>query len=100
MIWRKSRYRCAEPRCSQRVFTERSAQVPPRCRLTGRLRARLERAASRSARAISDVAAEYGVSWWSVHRALVAVAIDCAGVPVPAVRVLGLDETRARSLRW
>ena len=100
VIWRKRRYRCAEPRCSQRVFAERSAQVPPGCRLTGRLRARLERAASRSARAISDVAAEYGVSWWSVHRALVAAAIDCAWVPVPAVRVLGLDETRARSLRW
>jgi transposase len=100
VIWGKRRYRCAEPRCSQRVFTERSAQVPPRCRLTGRLRARLEQAASRSARAILDVAAEYGVSWWSVHRALVAAAMDCAGVPVPAVRVLGLDETRARLLRW
>ena len=29
VIWRKRRYRCVEPRCSQRVFTERSMQVPP-----------------------------------------------------------------------
>jgi hypothetical protein len=30
LIWRKRRYRCAQPRCAQQVFTERSAQVPPR----------------------------------------------------------------------
>jgi transposase len=100
VIWRKRRYRCAEPRCPQRVFTERSAQVAPRCRLTGRLRTRLEQAASRSARALSDVAAEYGVSWWSVHQALLVAAIDRAGVPAAPVQVLGLDETRARSPRW
>ena len=100
VVWRKRRYRCAEQRCSQRVFTERSVQVPPRRRLTVRLRARLEQAASRSARALSDVAAEYGVSWWSVHRALVAAAIAQADMPAAPVRMLGLDETRARSLRW
>jgi transposase len=100
VIWRKRRYRCGELQCPQRVFTERSGQVPPRCRLTGRLRARLEQAASRSARALSDVAAEYGVSWWSVHRALVAAAVARAQVPAAPVRMLGLDETRARSLRW
>lgn len=100
VVWRKRRYRCAERRCPQRVFTERSMQVPPRCRLTARLRARLEQAASCSARALSDVAAEYGVSWWSVHRSLVVAAVERADVPPPPVRVLGLDETRARSLRW
>ena len=100
VIWRKRRYRCAERGCPQRVFTERSEQVPPRHRLTARLRARLESAASRSARALSDVAAEYGVSWWSVHRALVAAALARAACAPPPVRLLGLDETRARSLRW
>jgi transposase len=100
VVWRKRRYRCAEPRCSQRVFTERSEQVPPRHRLTARLRVRLEQAASRSARALSDVAAEYGVSWWSVHRALIVAAVERAQAPLPLVRTLGLDETRTRSLRW
>ena len=100
VVWRKRRYRCPERLCAQRVFTERSAQVPPRCRLTARLRARLEQAASRSARALSDVAAEYGVSWWSVHRALVVAAVGRADVPAAPVRMLGLDETRARSARW
>jgi transposase len=100
VIWRKRRYRCWEQRCPQRVFTERSAQVPPRCRLTARLRTRLEQAASQSARAISDVAAEYEVSWWSVHQALVVAAVGRAQLPLPPVRMLGLDETRARSARW
>ena len=64
------------------------------------MRARLEQAASRSARAISDVAREYGVSWWSVHRALVDKALGLADRRLEPVRMLGLDETRARSLRW
>src|SRR5512135_1564406 len=99
VVWRKRRYRCAQRGCPQQIFTERSAQVPPRYRLTGRLRSRLEQAASGSARALSDVAAEYGVSWWSVHRALVdAAAARSSGLP--PVRMLGPDETRARRVRW
>jgi transposase len=100
VVWRKRRYRCAERRCAQRVFTERSEQVPPRHRLIQRLRAKLESAASGSARALSDVAAEYGVSWWSVSRALVVAAVERIAAAPPPVRMLGLDETRARSLRW
>ena len=99
VVWRKRRYRCAERGCPQRVFTERSEQVPPRHRLTARLREKLERAASGSARALADVASEYRVSWWSVHRALVLAAVPATSPP-PPVRVLGLDETRARALRW
>jgi transposase len=99
VFWRKRRYRCPERACRQRVFTERSTQIPPRHRLTTRLPERLEWAASRSARAVSDVAAEYGVSWWTVHRALVVKAAALAGDPGP-VRMLGLDETRTRSPRW
>jgi len=45
------------------------------------------------------VAGEYGVSWWSVHRSL-AVAAAERTAEVPPVRWLGLDETRARSVRW
>src|SRR5512135_622741 len=99
VVWRKRRYRCLQSPCPQRVFTERSEQIPPRRRLTRRLRDRLEQAASRSARALSDVAAECGVSWWDVHRALLVKALDRTPA-VPAVRMLGLDETRARALRW
>jgi len=100
VVWRKRRYRCDELACSQRVFTERSKQIPPRHRLTGRLRERLEQAASYSARALSDVATEYGVSWWSVQHSLVVTAAARTPAELPPVRMLGLDETRARSMRW
>lgn len=46
VVWRKRRYRCGERRCPQQIFTERSVQIPPRHRLTVRLRRKLEQAAS------------------------------------------------------
>jgi transposase len=55
---------------------------------------------SGSARSVADVAREYGVSWWSVHQALVARAADLLGPAPTGVRWLGVDETRARSVRW
>ncbi len=98
--WRKRRFACPEAGCSRRTFTERAEQIGPGQRLTHRLRERLEAAVSGSARSVADVAREYGVSWWSVHRALVARAAAVLG-PTPAgVRWLGVDETRARSVRW
>src|SRR5512135_1346226 len=90
VIRRKRRYRCTVPACRQQVFTKRSTEVPPWHRLTCRLRRQLERAASRSGRALSDVAAEYGVSWWSVHRALLTRALEMTTAALPPVRMLGL----------
>ncbi len=99
VIWRKRRYLCREPVCRRRVFTETSDQIPSRHRLTGRLRAKLEAAASGSARSCVDVAREYRVSDWSVHKALLDKAIGMFDTPYP-VRRLGLDETRTRRVRW
>lgn len=61
--WHKRRLFCDERRCPRRTFVERSTQLGPRQRLTGRLRVQLERAVSGSRRAPGDVAREYGVSW-------------------------------------
>ncbi len=99
VTWRKRRYRCPEAACARRVFTETSEQVPRRHRLTARLRDKLEMAASTSARSCADVAREYRVSDWSVHKALQDKAIGLLTEP-PPVRRLGLDETRTRSVRW
>ncbi len=105
VVWRKRRYRCLEVACRRRIFTESSSEIPPRHRITARLRRKLESAASGSARAVSDVAGEYGVSWWAVNDALVRRAAALAdearsGEPSYATRVLGIDETRSRSVRW
>jgi len=98
--WDKRRMFCDQVRCPRRTFVERSTQLGPRQRLTARLRSQLERAVSGSRRAASDVAREYGVSWWSVNHALVVAAARVCGPAPEGVRLLGVDETRARSVRW
>jgi transposase len=99
-VWvRKRRYVCAEVLCARRSFTETSAQLPARARLTARLRVKISEAVSTTNRAMSEVGKDYGVAWWTVHRVLVAVAADALG-PAAPTSMIGIDETRARSVRW
>lgn len=67
--------------------------------MTERLRDQLARAIAASNRAVCDVACEYGVSWPTVHKALVAAAARWLPEPAPTSR-LGIDEIRFRSVRW
>ncbi|HEY7226268.1 MAG TPA: transposase family protein [Micromonosporaceae bacterium] len=99
--WRKRRLVCLEPACPRRSFTPSTVEIPARSRLTARLRQRLAEAVAGSNRAVSEVAAEYGLSWWCgpVHRAFLAASARWLPPPAP-VRVLGIDETRARTVRW
>ena len=98
--WDQRRWACRERACRRRTFAESSLQIGPGHRLTRRLREQLERAVSKSTRAASDVAQEYGVSWWSVNTALIARAASMTASAPQGVRLLGVDETRARSVRW
>jgi transposase len=97
--WRKRRLVCGEPLCPRKTFTQASTAVRPRGRVTERLRTRVATAIAASNRAVCDVAAEYGVSWPTAHKALVAAAARWLPEPTPTRR-LGIDETRFRSVRW
>jgi transposase len=97
--WRKRRLICAEPLCPRKSFTQTSTAVQPWGRVTERLRDRVATAIASSNRAVSDVAAEYGVSWRTAHKALVGAAARWLPEPSPTSR-LGIDETRFRSVRW
>src|SRR5215213_4965480 len=93
-LWcRRRRLACREKDCPRLSFTQVSAQ------LTARLRARPAAAIAGSNRAVADVAAEHEVSWHTAHRALVAAAARWLPDPTPT-RVLGIDETRTRTVRW
>ena len=99
-LWvRKRRYRCVEGACPRRSFTEATGELPRRSRLTGRLRERVTAAVTRTNRAVSEVAGEHGIAWGTVHRLLVAAAAQRLGQAEPTTRI-GIDETRARSVRW
>ena len=97
--WRKRRLVCAEGLCHRRTFTQTCDAVRPRGRLTERLRDKFASAIASSNRSVADVAGEYGVSWPTAHRAPVAAAARWLPAPEPT-RVLGIDETRFRSVRW
>jgi transposase len=99
-VWvRKRRYRCLEEACPRRSFTEATEELPRRSRLTGRLRDKVASAVTRTNRAVSEVAAEHQIAWGTVHRILVAAAAARLGQAEPTTRI-GIDETRARSVRW
>jgi transposase len=97
--WRKRRLACREQRCQVGSFTQTDPAIPSRSRLTTRLREHLAMSVAGSNRAIEEVAREHGVSWPTVHRAHVAAATRWLPPPEPTP-VLGIDETRARSVRW
>jgi hypothetical protein len=97
--WLKRRLVSRELRCGTGTFTQQSTAVPARARLTSRPREKIGSAIATGNRAVSEVAAEYQVAWATAHRALTALAARWLPEPEPT-RVLGIDETRARSVRW
>lgn len=101
--WIKKRWRCAEPLCGTVTFTQHTAQVPPRARLTARLKGRIVGALSGEVRAVSRVAVEHGISWPTVMRQLaIAQAAQAARAAARPGLVLnlGIDEHRFRTVRW
>ena len=77
VVWvRKRRFVCAERLCTRRSFTETSSQLPARARVTTRLKVRVCAAVATTNRAVSEVATDHGIAWWTVHRILVKAAAD------------------------
>jgi transposase len=96
--WRKRQYRCREEACARKAFTESTAEIPPRARLTGRLCRQAARQVA-SGRSVSAVAAELGLSWPVAHRHYAAHADALLTEPDPPA-VLGIDETRRGTPKW
>ena len=97
LVWAKRRFRCETPGCVG-SFTESTAQVPPRRRLTARLCAAIARAARD--RSTAAVARTFRVGWSTAWRAIAAAARRrLAGRPQAPPRRLGVDETTFRSRR-
>ena len=95
LVWRKRLWRCNEPLCPVRTWTEPSRHVAPRAVLTGRAREEICRRVGEDADAVAEVARDYGVGW---HTAMAAVREHGHGkVDDPArldgVTALGMDET-------
>jgi transposase len=103
VIWSKKRWSCPEVACPRATFTEATHQVPPRARLTTRLKEAVVDAVAGEVRAVERVAAQFGVSWPTVMRLLSeSLAVLAAGQRdrPRLVPWLGIDEHRFRSVRW
>jgi transposase len=108
LLWRKRIWRCREPACGVRTWTERTATICPRVVLTQRARAEACRRVGKDAHAVAAVARDLGVGWATVMRAVhehgSPLANDAARLE--GVAALGLDETsflkatRLAPTRW
>jgi transposase len=108
LLWRKRSWRCREPACGVRTWTERTAAIRPRAVLTERARAEACRRVGKDAHAVAAVARDLGVGWATVMRAVADHGRPLVDDPtrLEGVTALGLDETsflkatRVAPTRW
>src|SRR5215218_7505806 len=95
LLWRKRLWRCREPACGVRTWTERAAAIAPRTVLTQRARAEACRRVGKDAHAVAAVARDLGVGWATVMRAVQDYGRSLVEDPtrLDGVAALGLDET-------
>jgi transposase len=95
LLWCKRLWRCREPACGVRTWTERVAAVCPRAVLTERARAEACRRVGKDAHAVAAVARDLGVGWATIMRAVGDHGRPLVEDPtrLEDVTALGLDET-------
>ena len=105
---RKRIWRCVEPACAVKTWTEQTVAIRPRAVLTERARAEACRRVGKDAHAVAAVARDLGVGWATVMRAVAEHGQPLVDDPtrLEDVTALGLDETsflkatRVAPTRW
>ena len=98
--WVKRRWKCLDERCARKTFTESLPQVPPRCRLTARLREQAGAEVSERGITPAEAARHAGISWPAAHDAFTAAADPVLEQAPALVAHLGIDEHRRGRPRW
>ncbi len=95
LVWRKRLWRCPEPACAAKTWSEETDAIAPRAVLTERARVEICRRVGRDGHSVAQLAREFGVSW---HPAMEAVRdhgrprVDhLSRLRLPAA--IGIDET-------
>ncbi len=101
-MWRRRIWRCAEPGCPVRSWTEVHELAEPRAALTRRAIVWATDALAADDTTVSALARRVGVSWHTPWRPVAREAARRAGDPsrLDAVQVLGVDEHVWRPGRW
>jgi len=100
VVWVKRRWQCRVASCPRATFTESLPAVPPRCRVTERLREQAGWLVAGGGRTVAAAARECGLSWPVVNQAFAAAADRVLGPPAGPVAHLGIDEHRRGRPRW
>jgi transposase len=100
VCWVKHRWKCDEPGCDRKTFTERVPQVPLRCRLTARLREQAGTEVTERGITPSEAARHAAISWPVAHAAFAAAADPVLEQAPAPVADLGIDEHRRGRPRW
>src|SRR5574342_648932 len=95
LVWRKRIWRCEEPRCDRRTWSERSEAIRPKAALTERARMWATRRIGEDADTVEDLRLQLGVSWGTVMRAVREYGAPRVDDPdrLAGVAGLGVDET-------
>jgi transposase len=94
LTWTKRRWRCVNEQCRRKTFTEALPSIPPRSRLTSRLRTSVGEAVADRGRTVVQAARDFEVSWPVANTAFTAAAEAALPKDTPPVTHLGIDETR------
>ncbi len=98
--WVKRRWKCLAEGCGRKTFTEAVPAVPPRCRLTGRLRELAGHEVAERGITPAEAGRHAGISWPVVHDAFAVAADRVLEAPHAPVAHLGIDEHRRGRPRW
>jgi transposase len=95
LVWVKRVWRCVEPLCMTRTWTETSEAIRPRASWTERARAEACRQVGQDGQTVAQVAACFGVGWATVMAAVREYGQPLIDDPdrLDGVHTLGVDET-------
>lgn len=92
----KRRWRCAEPDCDVKTWTEQVEGIAPRAVLTERARRRIAEMVNQDGDSIAAAAAEFGVGWHTANQAVATFTDPHVDHPdrLEGVEAIGVDEKR------
>jgi len=86
--------------CKRKSFTEATAAIPARARITTGAKSEMASAVLDDDRSVAAVAAAYGCTWSICHDAVAATADPVLDTEAEPVAVLGIDETRRGKAKY
>jgi transposase len=94
LVWRQRRYRCAEPGCPMRGFSEDHDLAPPQAKLTTRAAWWAISCIARDNASVQSVARRLGVDWHTVWNTIRPLLQELADDPdrLVGVDTVGVDE--------